>query len=249
MNSLLKFGSIAVLAILLSSCRADESSAVNDTSKALADENTTENKAPEVTAPEIVGLDVSKYQGTVDFDKVKAAGISYVFVRATDGITYQDPDFKSNFAAARTAGLVVGAYHFYETDDDPTAQLKNFTDVVTLQPGDLPPVVDIEKLHDNDQSDLTSNLKTYLEGLESHYGVKPIIYTGLNFANEYITVFGDYPLWLAEYEVDQLTLPKGWSDWTFWQWSQTGTVDGITGAVDSDRFNGDAVSFGKILIK
>ncbi|OMH29193.1 hypothetical protein BGP75_20270 [Motiliproteus sp. MSK22-1] len=200
-------------------------------------------------AAKITGIDVSKYQGTVDFEKVKAAGARYVFVRATEGITYQDPDFKSNFSAAHTAGLTVGAYHFYETDDDPAAQLKNYTDMVSLQQGDLPPVVDIEKLHDNDQANLIDNLKAYLNGLEAHYGVKPIIYTGLDFANEYITEFGDYPLWLAEYEVDQPTVPKGWSDWTFWQWSQTGTVEGITGNVDADRFNGDAASFGKILIK
>ncbi len=138
---------------------------------------------------------------------------------------------------------------FYETDDDPSAQLENFTSVVTLQPGDLPPVVDIEKLHDNDQSDLTENIQIYLDGLESHYGVKPIIYSGLNFSNKYMTRFGDYPLWLAEYQADEPESPEGWSDWTFWQWSQSGKVNGIKGHIDADRYNGDEESFRKMLIK
>lgn len=198
---------------------------------------------------EVKGIDVSKYQDNIDFHKVKAAGIDYVFVRATEGITYQDPDFQADFSAAGKAGLVVGAYHFYETDDEPIAQLQNFTNVVSLKPGDLPPVVDIEKLHHQDKINLTGNLQAYLDGLESHYGVKPIIYSGLNFANEYITGFGEYPLWLAEYEVDQPRLPEGWSNWTFWQWAQSGSTDGINGAVDTDRFNGTIQDFRKLLIK
>jgi len=202
-----------------------------------------------VKATEIIGIDISKYQGSIDFNKIKAAGIRYVFVRATEGVTYQDANFKTNYLAARAAGLTTGAYHFYETNDDPSAQLTNFTSAVILQPGDLPPVVDIEKLHDNDQLNLTINIQTYLDGLESHYGVKPIIYSGLNFSNQYMTEFGDYPLWLAEYRNDKPMLPNGWSDWTFWQWSQSGKIDGINGHVDTDRFNGDETRFQKMLIK
>jgi len=198
---------------------------------------------------EIIGIDVSKYQGTIDFKKVQATGISYVFVRATEGITYQDENFSLNFTAAQAAELVTGAYHFYESNDDPINQLKNFISMVTLKTGDLPPIVDIEKLHHNDQTDLHEKIQIFLDGLEQHYGVKPIIYSGLNFANIYMTGFGEYPLWLAEYEVDKPSVPEGWSDWTFWQWSQTGSVDGIKGVVDADRYNGNETSFHKILIK
>jgi lysozyme len=96
---------------------------------------------------------------------------------------------------------------------------------------------------------LTENLHTFLDGLEQHYGVKPIIYSGVNFANKYMNGFGSYPLWLAEYKVTEPNIPKGWSDWTFWQWSQSSTIDGIEGNIDRDRYNGDETSFDSLLIK
>lgn len=197
----------------------------------------------------IVGIDISKYQGEVNFEKVKAAGISYIFIRATDGITYQDPNFKTNFLSAQAAGITVGAYHFYETNDDPEDQLKNFTSLVTLKSGDLPPVIDIERLHKKDDLKLTENVQKFLDGLETHYGVKPIIYTGLRFSNKHLIGFGNYPLWLAEYERDKPKLPNGWSKWTFWQWSQSHRVLGIDVDVDADRYTGDKASFQNMLIK
>lgn len=230
----LKFSLITAFAILISACMSLTSS---------------EDKTSLKSEQNLTGIDVSKYQGKIDFEKVKAAGIRYVFVRATEGITYQDAFFKQNLQEAREAGLVIGAYHFYETDDDPVSQLNNFTSLVSLQAGDLPPVVDIEKLHDKDQVDLTENIQTYLNGLERHYKTKPIIYSGKNFANKYITTFSDYPLWLAEYQSLYPTLPQGWDKWTFWQYSQTGKVDGISGDVDINRFNGEENNFKEILIK
>lgn len=198
---------------------------------------------------EIIGVDISKYQGTVDFQKAKASGIKYVFIRATEGNTYQDANFESNYASARAVGLAIGVYHFYETNDEPLSQLENFKSIVSLRSGDLPPVIDIEKLHKRNKSNLIENIRTFLNGLESHYGAKPILYSGHNFSNEHLTQFGDYPLWLAEYEVDEPQLPAGWSSWTFWQWSQSSTIGGINGQVDADRFNGDELSFSKLLIK
>ncbi len=234
MNFFSTLGMAVFISIFISSCGLVNSDNSSDTA---------------LPASPITGIDVSKYQGKIDFKKVKAAGIHYVFVRATEGITYQDAFIKQNIEEAREAGLVIGAYHFYETDDDPVSQLNNFTSMVTLQAGDLPPVVDIEKLHDNDQIDLTQNIQTYLNGLERHYKIKPIIYSGKNFANKYITTFSDYPLWLAEYQSLYPTLPQGWDKWTFWQYSQTGKVDGVIGDVDVNRYNGEESSFNKILIK
>jgi len=234
MKSFSTLSAAILVSILMSGCALLDSDNSNDAS---------------TTNSNLTGIDVSKYQGKIDFEKVKAAGIRYVFVRATEGITYQDAFFKQNLEEAREAGLVIGAYHFYETDDDPVSQLKNFTNVVALQAGDLPPVVDIEKLHDNDQLDLTKNIQIYLDGLERHYKTKPIIYSGKNFANKYITTFSDYPLWLAEYQSLYPTLPQGWDKWTFWQYSQTGKVDGVIGDVDVNRYNGEESSFNKILIK
>lgn len=198
---------------------------------------------------EVSGIDVSRYQGAVDFEAVKAAGIDFVAVRATDGITYQDPDFARNFGDARAAGLVVGAYHFYESEDDPADQLQNFTFVVKLEPGDLPPIIDIERLHEKDDAGLDRNLRRFIKGLEVHYGVRPIIYTGLRFSNRHLTGFGDYALWLAEYEESEPVLPEGWTDWTFWQWSQAWDAAGVNGKVDADRFNGDRTRFDTLLVK
>ena len=198
---------------------------------------------------DIIGIDISKYQGTVNFEEIKAAGIRYVLIRATEGITYQDAEYTSNYTSANAAGITIGAYHFYETNDDPIAQLRNFTNIVTLKPGDLPPVVDIERLHNQDEAKLAENIQIFLDGVELHYGAKPIIYSGLNFSNKYLTGFGDYPLWLAEYKVDEPKLPKGWTNWTFWQWSQSDTIIGINGKVDADRYNGNEASFRNMLIK
>lgn len=195
-------------------------------------------------AGEVQGVDVSKYQGTIDFTKIKAAGMTYVFVKATEGITGVDPDYARNVTAARAAGLVVGSYHFYETDDDPSAQFGNFRQHADVKPGDLPPVVDIEVLAKGSRPDLADDLKSFLAQLEQAYGAKPILYSGVSFANEYLASFGAYPLWVAEYtSASAPKVPSGWSTWAFWQYSQSGSVAGINGAVDMDRFNGTATQF------
>jgi len=196
----------------------------------------------------VTGIDVSKYQGDIDFKAVKLSGLDFVLIRASEGNTIQDTDFKSHYEAAKASGFVVGAYHFYETNDKPIDQFNNFISIARLTVGDFAPVVDIEKLHHNDHEGLVENLKEFLNKLELHYGAKPIIYTGLNFANKYMHDFSAYPLWLAEYQVDAITMPKGWSDWAFWQWSQSGQISGVNGDVDENVCNGNHLDFKKILI-
>ena len=205
----------------------------------------TSSKAP---TQHLLGVDVSQYQGTVDFEKVKAAGVSFAYIKATQGNTWQSPDYKADFEAARAAGLIVGFYHYYMTDDAPQTQFDNFTSHVDLGEGDLPPVVDIEALHKNTRPDLADDLRQFLSMLEGKYGVKPIIYSGVNFANEYLSGFGNHPLWLAEYGVDQPKTPSGWESWAFWQYSQSGTVDGVNGPVDLDRFSGTHQQLQALLI-
>ena len=203
---------------------------------------------PAAATTGIMGLDVSKYQGQIDFAAVAGAGYRYVLVKATQGVDYIDPNFKTNYQQAKAAGLLVGAYHYYMTDDEPEPQFQNFSGNAGLLSGDLPPVVDIEALAKNSLPDLAQNLQQFLEQLEQHHGVKPIIYTGENFANQYLNGLGAYPLWLAEYGVDSPTLPHGWQTWTFWQYSQSTTVAGIEGKVDGDRFNGDEAALKALLI-
>lgn len=197
----------------------------------------------------IHGIDISSYQGDIDFAKVKKAGITFVIIKATQGNTYRDPRFKNNVIEAKNAGLVVGAYHYYMTDDDPVSQFANFSSQAILTKGDLPPAVDIEAMAWHSKPHLHVKLQTFLNELERHYGVKPILYSGLYFANKNLSGFADYPLWLAQYEVEKPTIPKGWKTWHFWQWSQFAKIDGIQGSVDVDRFNGDEAAFQTLLIR
>lgn len=205
--------------------------------------------SPSQAVDPIIGLDVSSHQGNINFYHVKKAGYDFVFIRATDGVDYQDPNYDSNLQQARQAGFTVGAYHFYETDDDPIAQANNFIKNSQLKSGDLAPVIDIEKLSNPQSNNFTADLTTFIKQLEKHYRTKPILYSNPNFANQYLSRFNQYPLWLADYDNKaQPVLPSAWSYWTFWQWTDTGTVDGISVNVDLDKFNGDFKAFQQYLI-
>ncbi len=196
------------------------------------------NKASDKKSEPVMGIDVSSHQGEIDFEQVKTSGHGFVFVKATQGITFTDPKYKDNYSMAQEAGLIVGAYHFYMTDDDPTDQANNFFQAAKLQSGDLPPVVDIEDLAKKSRPDLKDDLQTFLNEVEKKFGAKPIIYSGEHFSAEYLAGFSSYPFWLAEYGPKHPQLPDDWSEWTFWQWSQSGKVDGIQVDVDMNRFNG-----------
>ena len=200
---------------------------------------------------EVSGVDVSKWQGSdIDYAAVKADGNAYVFVKATEGNTEVDPDFAENFAKAKAAGLLVGAYHFFITGDTPQRQFENYSGAVTLGTGDLPPVVDIEKLTGGTAAQVPGELQQFLDLLQQHYGVQPIIYSGESFANTDLDGFGTYPLWVAEYtSASRPKVPEGWKTWAFWQYSQSGTVSGINGNVDLNRFNGTEAQMRKYLIK
>ena len=189
----------------------------------------------------VTGIDVSHYQATVDWQKVAAHPVHFAFAKASGGDGFADPSFPVNWAAMKKVGIVRGAYEFYRPSEDPKKQAEYFISRVKLEPGDLPPVIDIETLgssHDN-KKELVGGLLTYLEILELHYGVKPIIYTGRAFWNAHMNdAFGDYHLWVAEYDTRVPLKVDGWNSWTFWQHSEKGSVAGISGTVDLNRFNG-----------
>lgn len=199
---------------------------------------------------ETAGVDLSKWQGAVDFAKIKAAGNRYVFVKVSQGALGADPDYRRNIAGARAAGLYVGSYHFYTTDQTAQSQFDNVAKHVDMKAGDLPLVVDIEVLSKNSLPDLAGELQIFLGLIEKRYGIKPIVYSGENFANEYLKGFADYPLWLAEYtDAAAPKLPLDWNAWTFWQYSQSGRVPGVNGAVDTNRFNGNAEQLEALLVR
>ncbi|MEM7247958.1 MAG: GH25 family lysozyme [Acidobacteriota bacterium] len=197
------------------------------------------------------GIDVSHLQGVVDWEQVAASGKVFAFAKATEGITFVDPQFQANWAGMKKAGLVRGAYGFYRVGDDPKAQARNFLSQVSLEPGDLPPVVDIETMGGVKMSPtrLAAELREYLQTLEQATGRRPIIYTGWGFWDpDLVASFGDHPLWVADYGPGKLRLPDGWTRWTFWQHSQHGQVPGVSGPVDLDRFAGSRADLDRLCL-
>ena len=186
------------------------------------------------------GIDVSKSQGAVDWPSVAQAGYVFAFVKATDGQDYVDPTFAANWAGAKAAGLLRGAYHFFRAEDDPDVQAEWFWKTVGAG-ADLPLVVDVEEMMDQPAATVVANLTRFLTSLQGWTGKPSMIYTAPGFWQQLgTTAFGSYPLWVAEYGASQPTLPAGWAIWDFWQYSETGQVPGITGNVDLDVFSGTA---------
>lgn len=187
------------------------------------------------------GIDVSHYQGDIDWKMLGQTRqgqfpIQFIFMKATEGGDYTDDRFAANFDSARVHGFVRGAYHFYNPKTDANKQADFFIQSVKLEPGDLPPVLDIEK-KGKDMKKLQSDLKLWLRKVENHYGVKPIIYASYKFKTRYLndSVFNTYPYWIAHYYVDSVRYE---GDWKFWQHTDVGTLPGIEEKVDLNVFNG-----------
>src|SRR5581483_8614255 len=147
------------------------------------------------------GIDVSYYQGTVNWQSVKEAGNTFAFARATYGSSKADSKFSANWPAMKTAGIIRGTYHFYVSANDPTAQANLFLQTVGhLESNDLPPVLDVES--GSGTTNLVNGVQQWLDIVEQGLGRTPMIYTGVSFWNDNMTSgFGRYPLWVAEYGV------------------------------------------------
>ncbi len=200
----------------------------------------------------IHGIDVSRYQNNISWDavremKVQNVRLGFAFIKATEGNDLVDPFFKSNWKKAKKAGMVRGAYHFFNPKKDGKSQAQNFFENVKLETGDLPPVLDIEKAWGINTIKLQQEIKKWLDAMEAAYGVKPIIYTYVTFYESYLKgVFDDYPLWIAHYY--QPDNPRISRPWHFWQHSEEGHVNGIFAKVDFNVFNGDSAAFKALLI-
>jgi len=186
------------------------------------------------------GVDVSSYQGTVDWTQFAGGGSTFAFIKATEGLHTVDSQFARNWATAKSAGLVRGAYHFFYPHLDPVGQARHFSQIVDIEAGDLPPVLDLEVADNFTPSALAGVVQQFLDALERAKGAPPIIYVSPGFWTGSMgnsTAFGKYPLWVAHWGVALPTVPSNWSDWTFWQTSAHGHVPGISGEVDLDQFN------------
>jgi lysozyme len=179
--------------------------------------------------------------------KVKHIRLGFAFMKATEGLTYSDPYFKRNWRKARSAGMVRGAYHFFIARKDAKKQAQNFIDNVELVSGDLPPVLDVEGAFGLPAEQVRKNVKIWLDVVEAYYGVRPIIYTYVDFYDKYLQGhFEEYPLWVAHYL--QPNRPRISRKWSFWQHSEKGRVNGILSKVDFNVFNGDSAEFKSLLV-
>ncbi|UAY51953.1 glycoside hydrolase family 25 protein [Ferruginibacter albus] len=201
----------------------------------------------------IHGIDVSHHQASINWEDVSQMEynnirLQFSFIKATEGTDRVDKNFFSNWNEARDAGLVVGAYHYFNAGLNPRLQAQNFIAIVNLKTNDLPPVLDIEDIGESSSKQLIKDLKEWLTTVDSAYHIKPIIYSNVNFYEQYLAGnFDDYPVWIANYvDADK---PGTDNKWILWQHSQTGHVNGIDGNVDFNVFNGDSTAFNSLLIK
>jgi lysozyme len=200
----------------------------------------------------IHGIDVSKYQNIIDWGsvhdmKVGDVQLSFAFIKATEGLANEDAYFQRNWKKAKDAGIARGAYHFFLSTKSGKAQAENFINSVQLEPGDLPPVLDIEQTYGISPEKLRERAKEWLQTVQGYYHIQPIIYTNVDFYKQYLRDdFDGYPLWVAHYL--QKERPSIYRAWAFWQHSEGGRVNGIQAKVDFDVFNGDSTEFRKLLI-
>lgn len=196
----------------------------------------------------IPGLDVSKWQGEIDWVKVTRAGARFTFIKATEGITHTDPQFLINWTAARAAGILRSAYHYFHPRLDARSQAQAFTRALAGDWGELPPAIDLE-CPELTGSPLLTALHTFLQELHALSGLQAIIYTSPGFWSSYINPVSpewpvEYPLWIAHYGTAKPTIPYPWLTYTFWQHTDRAEVMGITRfparrpRVDLDWFNG-----------
>lgn len=201
----------------------------------------------------IHGIDVSYYQGKINWQKVKAmkedeVSIRFAFIKATEGLLLVDPYFQRNWREAPKVGILCGAYHFFRPKKDGKSQAKFFLQVANIEKGDLPPVVDIESMDGVSPLKMRAELVDFLHYVEMKTKVRPIIYTGLKFYEDYLEGhFDEYPLWVAHYYQPKLKLNP--SRWKFWQHSDKAKINGIGHVVDFNAFNGDSLALDNMLVR
>ncbi|MDJ0366757.1 GH25 family lysozyme [Hymenobacter sp. H14-R3] len=194
-------------------------------------------RTPLLAGYSVHGIDVSAYQGRIDWPRVAQQGVRFAFIKASEGGAMRDARFRRNWRAARAAGILSGAYHYFQPNRDGGQQAALFIATVPLRPGDLPPVLDVEAPKFHDVAEMRREIRQWLTAVEAHYKVRPILYSNYAFYRHYLAGhFDDYPLWLAHYEVAHPALPA--ERWIIWQHSDEAYVPGIRGTVDFNVFQG-----------
>ncbi len=194
------------------------------------------------SGPTVKGVDVSYYQGNIDWAAAKADGVEFAFVRISDGTGFIDPKFEQNWQGTRAAGILRGAYQFFRPNQDPIAQADLFLDKLgTMEANDLPPVIDVEAAGGMGPAAIANAVGIWIDRVKAATGMTPIIYTGFYFWRDSVGAaeFPGSPLWHAQYTSAECpNIPPPWQDWAIWQFTASGSVAGIPGDVDTNRFNG-----------
>lgn len=195
------------------------------------------------------GVDVSRWQGDIDWSKLRRHGANFAYIKATDGIDHIDPLFRKNWDAAHAAGVRRGAYHFFYWCRTAADQAEWFIRNVPKEKGALPPVLDVEWNHQSNckrrpsRAEVLEKMQVFLDRLERHYGQRPIIYTAPDFyADNLRGAFPDHPFWLRAVAEHPSRVYPGRS-WLFWQYSGSGLSGGVVGRIDLNVFNGDEAAW------
>ncbi|HET8828207.1 MAG TPA: glycoside hydrolase family 25 protein [Pelobium sp.] len=200
------------------------------------------------------GIDVSRYQGRIDWEKVakvdyNGVKVSFAFIKATEGVTLVDSYFQRNWRETKNSGIIRGAYHYFKPDKSGIWQARFFLQTVKMEAGDLPAVIDVEEAMGLSRDELVPNIRDFLNEVEKKTKIKPIIYTGYQFYKEHLKgEFDDYPLWIAHYYQPRLKLNKE-THWDFWQHADNATIDGIKHKVDMNVFSGEEEDLSALLIQ
>lgn len=205
----------------------------------------------------VQGIDVSHYQGKIQWPEVDSLQFPFAIAKATGGETYVDPEFYVNWHGMRENGLIRGAYHFFYAADDPQKQALKYLSVVgKWHPADLPPILDIEITDNMNGIAIRERSLVWLNIVEEETQRLPIIYTDLYFAQTYLKDprLARFPLWIAQYQSTLTALPEPWGEdgacrgtWCLWQHSQNGRVKGVDAPVDLNHFNGNLPSLKKFI--
>lgn len=210
----------------------------------------TESQPDENNRYPVRGVDVSAYQKDIDWKGLESEGISFAFIKATEGSSHVDENFERNWDEAHSTDMKVGAYHFMSYDTEGETQAEHFIEHVDRRWGMLPPVVDVEfygEYTENHPSAerMYSILDVILEKFEERYGRTPIIYTNTYIYDNYISGrYDDYPIWISDHSIPE-TLSDG-RDWTFCQYTFRATSENVAGGekyVDMNVFNGTRWEF------
>lgn len=202
----------------------------------------------------IQGIDIARYQGRIDFGAVRRSGKHFVFMKATEGKDYIDPNFRENWRRAKAAGIPRGAYHFMTWCSLAKDQAVWFKQNIPNDHDALPPVLDLEWNNhssckpNHPREDVLEKVRLMLAEMEAHTGKMPIIYTDINFHRDILEgEHFDNAFWLRSTAAEPHKRYKN-RMWTFWQWTQTGTVPGINVEVDRNSFYGSEAEWVRFLL-